>query len=97
MSDFEQCQRWIKYHRQSGWIIVNETNKSYICKFISNNEPISIDIVKIYNDGSTYRFKYFKKYYRGSMPRYLDKQKHLIVEKDNFGSLLTLLDYLEKT
>jgi hypothetical protein len=66
----------------------------YICEFLTNTS-IVVYSIKISRDRGQYKVISTTKYYRGSMPRYLDKKEY--VEEDWFLTLSDLFNSLKYT
>ena len=92
--DYDQCKRWHKIHMQpEGWGL--SSCKGCICEFVKISNPLGVDYVRISkNVNNTFEFVHSKRYYCGSMPRYLEKKERVCNEKGGFTMLQDLLNHL---
>lgn len=98
MTDYKICREWHdKTTVKDGWLISQNEKNGCICEFEKCSYPIGLDIVRLYKIDNRYKYVHSKRYYRGSDPRYLEKQEHIVDHKDNYMSLSDLLTYLENS
>lgn len=88
---FVVCEEYYNKHmKQKGWLI--SRLHGYICEFCTDT-PVGVFSIRISRDNGKYKFTKITKYYKGFMPRYLDKKE--FVENDWFSTLFDLLDNIK--
>jgi hypothetical protein len=102
---FEQCKIWHRQHaRSDGWVLMR--CDGCVCEFLKDSFPLGVDVVRVKhavandssNDGrQSFSYVHSKRYYRGSMPRVLEKKECICDQRDGFETLHDLLAYLAST